>query len=243
MPEAELLRNFYENVAPDAGYAPASARYYFPNLFRGVSLKDRRVLDIGGGRGLYSLYAACQGARVVCLEPVVDGSSTDMIDRFRRLQAKLPAAPVDFQQTMLQDYQASDHSFDVILMHNSINHLHESACILLREDESARAAYLEIFERIARLASPGAYLIASDCSPHNLFALLGLKNPIAPAIEWNKHQSPEVWASLLARVGFRDPSVTWGNRRRRVALLRLLLNNQVAAYLTDSYFCLHMRKA
>lgn len=40
-------------------------------------------------------------------------------------------------------------------------------------------------------------------------SLLGIRNPWAPSIEWNKHQPPGVWARLLENAGFRDPRIRW----------------------------------
>jgi 2-polyprenyl-3-methyl-5-hydroxy-6-metoxy-1,4-benzoquinol methylase len=46
------------------------------NLFRDIDFDGKRVLDIGGGDGVYSFYAAAMGAaEVVCLEPEAAGST------------------------------------------------------------------------------------------------------------------------------------------------------------------------
>lgn len=107
----------------------------------------------------------------------------------------------------------------------------------------ARATYLSLFRKLARLAKPGAKLIVCDCARRNLFADLGLRNPIVPKIEWHKHQSPELWARLLASAGFANPKIRWTsfNTFRRSG--QLLLGNRVAAYCLTSTFCLSMERA
>ena len=48
-------------------------------------------------------------------------------------------------------------------------------------------------------ASKDAILVVCDCSNSNFFARLNISNPFAPAIEWQKHQRPEVWSFCYAR--------------------------------------------
>src|SRR5690242_7361283 len=61
-------------------------RRYTAFLFRDVPLRGARVLDVGGGTGLFTMYAAAMGAsEVVCLEPEAEGGSSGMNDWFRRL--------------------------------------------------------------------------------------------------------------------------------------------------------------
>src|SRR5438105_1775838 len=61
------------------------------SLFCGVEFEGRRVLDIGGGEGVYSFYAAASGAsEVVCLEPEAAGSIGGETDMFSRIRGQLP---------------------------------------------------------------------------------------------------------------------------------------------------------
>lgn len=205
-------------------------------------LTGARVLDIGGGNGAYSFYAAAAGAKeVVCLEPVAAGAPDGITTGFQRLHERLPfLRNVRLEPTTLQAFEPAGATFDVIIMHASINHLDEDACVHLLDDESARERYRVIFQKIARLSSPGARLVAVDCSRYNFFALLGRRNPFSPDIEWHKHQSPQVWARLLAEAGFVKPRISWNNRRMRNAGVRLLLGNRVASYFQSSQFCLRM---
>src|ERR1700716_2476731 len=54
-----------------------TARPFLADFFRNVDFTGRRVLDIGGGEGIYRFYAAGMGARgVVCLQPDAAGSSS-----------------------------------------------------------------------------------------------------------------------------------------------------------------------
>jgi SAM-dependent methyltransferase len=220
-----------------------TTRALFEDLFRRVDFTGRRVLDIGGGNGIYSFYAAIMGAReVVCLEPQEAGSSGAAIREFEQVRAVLPPLPVRLETRTVQEYGDAER-FDVILMNASINHIDEDACVRLLDDPKARDTFRQVFAHIATLARPSGRLIVVDCTRHNFFAALGLKNPFIPDIEWHKHQAPEVWARLLQEAGFRSPSVSWQPLYRFGKAGERLFSNEAAAYFLKGLFRLEMQKA
>jgi len=220
---------------------PGNERFHCEWLFDAVELQDRTMLDIGAGDGRYSFYAACAGAkRVVSLEPEGEGSRTGMQDGFERARSLLGLQHVEFEAKRLQDYEARGATFDIVLLHSSINHLDEPACIRLPDDPAARETYRSLFGKLAALSAPGGTLIVTDCSNENLFARLGIKNPVAPTIEWHKHQKPEFWAGMLAEAGFASPRIRWMSFNTLRSAGRRLLGNRPAAYCLTSAFCLTM---
>ena len=226
------------------GERAANVRFYCDYLFDEIPLRGKTMLDVGAGDGRYSFYAACLGAqRVIGLEPEVEGSRTGMHERFERARSLLGPQTVDLEPTRLQDYDPRGETFDVLLLHDSVNHLDEAACVRLRDDPTAREIYRVLFEKLARLSSPNGRLVVTDCSNENLFARLGVKNPVAPTIEWHKHQRPELWAEMLADVGFRGPRIRWTSFNRLRSLGQELLGNRLAAYCLTSHFCLTMRRS
>jgi 2-polyprenyl-3-methyl-5-hydroxy-6-metoxy-1,4-benzoquinol methylase len=219
-------------------------RYHMESVFRGVDLRDKTVIDIGAGSGIYSHYAACMGAKeVVSLEPEADGSSPRMRERFLSAQKALGLTNVTLQPLTFQEFNPNGMQFDVLLLHSSINHLNEQACIRLLESESARATYHAIFSKLASLACRGAILIAEDTSRSNVFAPFNVRNPLARDIEWHKHQSPRVWAALLGECGFVNPSISWPSFNTLGNAGRFLFGNKVISFLTISSFHLTMEKS
>jgi SAM-dependent methyltransferase len=225
------------------GRRSGNIRFHFESLLRAVSFPGKQVLDVGAGNGQLSFYAVAAGAqRVVALEPEQAGWTAGDRGQFERIAHLLGTDQVELQRVSLQEYEPGGDTFDILLLKSSINHLDEEACIRLHRDSDARETYRKIFAKLADLARPGAWLIASDCSRHNFFPRLGLKNPIAPSINWHAHQSPQLWAQLLEEAGFRDPRVRWQSFNTLRSPGRVVLGNRVASYFLTSAFALTMRK-
>lgn len=241
----ELLDQFFAHVERERLFSSRRClQYYLDFLFRDTSFDQRRMLDVGGGYGLYSLYAACMGAeKVVCVEPVSAGSLQDTSERLARLRSSFADMhQVVFVPSTLQDLGYSSETFDIILLHDSINHLDEEACSTLRHSPLAVESYEAIFGKLSDLASQRAKLIITDCSRYNFFALCGVKNPLAPNIEWHEHQSPQYWARMLSEAGFRNAQIRWTSFNRLGFAGELVLGNRLVAYFLRSHFLLTMEK-
>jgi cyclopropane fatty-acyl-phospholipid synthase-like methyltransferase len=211
-------------------------------IYLDVDFTDKVVLDVGSGEGVLSFPPAVLGAKkVVALEPELDGSSEGFNDRFESVAKNLNVENTVLKRTTLQDYDYSDGPFDIIVMYNVINHLDEPACVALHNDDDAKQKFKLIFEEIYKNMNDGSLLIVSDCARRNFFGDLGLTNPVAKTIEWEKHQSPQLWISELEKVGFNEMSTEW-NSLFSLRLFKPVLRNAVAAYLTNSHFIFRVVK-
>ena len=149
---------------------------------------------------------------------------------------------VRLERATIQDVNPNNEKFDIILLHNSINHLNEEACIKLQHDDKAKETYKTALRNICALANNDAKLVIVDSSRYNFFALCKIKNPFAPTIEWEKHQSPMYWSRLLSDAGFHNPKIRWISFNRLGLIGKFLFGNILASYFLDSYFCLTMEK-
>ena len=222
---------------------PSSERAIFScrQTFKGIDLSGKRVLEIGAGAGIHSAYASILGAqRVVAIEPAVAGSNDKEVQALPQVLEFLGLSNVEVCGAKLQDFQTSE-SFDVVLMHNSVNHLDEEMCDVLHCQESAREVYRNIFAKIVQMTASGSRIILSDCSRYNFFPLVGLRSPFARTITWRLHQSPRMWAKLFDGLGVRRESLDW-TLPYPLRYLGPLLNNGVAAYFLLSHFRLVMRR-
>lgn len=206
-------------------------------LYRNIDFSEKIVLDIGGGVGLHSYYAASHSARkVTIIEPEGDGGHDQMLATFQQLKGDLGNPNVELLQCRFQDYVDSGQTFDVVLIQDAINHFDEQACITLRCSSESVAVYDEIFTQIAALVAPGGQLIMSDCSSHNLFPTLGMKNPFDPNIEWHKHQPPWVWEDFCRRHGLEMTDRRWSTPTKLGSIGEFLANSAIGAWFFTSHF-------
>lgn len=208
--------------------------------FDEVNVDSKKVLDIGAGTGMYSAFVAHMGAdRVVALEPEAEGSSTGMIDTLDRVKQRYDI--VESMNKTIQEYNP-DSKFDIVISNNSINHLDESACIELHKSESARNSYNSIFSDLSDMIAEGGILIIADGARKNFWNDIGVRSPFIN-LEWEKHQQPQTWSSLLQNHQFREDNIMWESYLSQLGWLgRNLFSNYWLSYLTYSKFILKMVK-
>ena len=234
----EKLDGFYDTVLKNSKYKNKNnLKRHLKYIFGSYEFSKKSILDIGGGMGLLSIYAALKGSKATCLEPEASGSTNGIQKKFNLLSNNLKCKNnLNFIPCTFQDFNHKNNSFDLIVIANAINHLNENACMNLLKRKSSELEYDFIFQKMAKLLKTNGKLIITDCSSSNFFNDLRLKNPLMPSIEWHKHQSPEIWSQLLRQNGFLNPEVTWYSFNSLGKFGRILMNNKFINYMTLSHF-------
>lgn len=212
-------------------------------MFGNRDLNGKNVLDVGGGSGLLTFFAAASGANATCLEPEFDGSTNNITKYFNKMsnEINLSIGAANLVKTTFQDFISEIH-YDVIIFGNSINHLDEDSTITLNSNQESKIKFRVLFYKMYSMLSPGGSLIITDCDRKNFFNDLGLKSPIMPTIEWYKHQSPSCWLNIAKEVGFKKTSIKWSTPNGFGRIGHLLLGNRLIAYFLFSHFRLELRK-
>lgn len=215
---------------------------YLGVLFGDLDFTGKSFLDIGGGTGVFTHYAALMGAkRAVCMEPEFDGSTSGVTQNFNKVRSELGFDSVaELDTRLLQDYDGEP--FDIVLSHNSINHLNEEACENIQVSSNAKQDYIALFENLYAFCEPGAKLIVCDCGRRNLFGDIGITNPFMKTIEWEKHQEPSVWGELLEQAGFKLDNIKWNTFNSLGKLGPPLLGHFIPSYMTLSHFRMYLHK-
>src|ERR1700724_1539348 len=87
LPDTELMHRFLDRAIRIGVYSNRrNLQRHLYYLFDGIELRNKRVLDVGGGAGLLTVYAAVRGAEAVCVEPEAAGATTDITAKFRQLK-------------------------------------------------------------------------------------------------------------------------------------------------------------
>ena len=188
---------------------------YYSKIFSGIDLKGKTILDIGCGSGKAMEYAQNQYAIATGIDPNYHGNNG-----------------LNIQKIKFQDYKTED-KYDIILLHDSINHLNEKACITLWYSTPSMYKYMKIFNSIDKLLVRHGKIIVVDASPVNFFANFNIKNPFDSTIQWYKHQPPELWANILLYCGFRNPQITWIAPRN---LPQIVFGSELVSYFMVSHF-------
>jgi SAM-dependent methyltransferase len=236
-----MIKEYYK-IAADLGLtrAPESIEYSVNTLFSGINFNAKRVLDVGGGTGIYSFFAYAKGAKeVINLEPVLDGSNTKMIKTFHTFRERLGAFNVEIINNTFQDFE-SKSKFDVIILHSSINHLNEDACRNLHNNNESERKYLKLLTKLYNITNADGKVVISDCTRYNFWPLLKLKNPFAPSIDWEIHQSPKTWKYLLENVGFYVERINWPTYRRLGWFGKTIFGNSTASYFLSGHFNMYL---
>ncbi len=205
-------------------------------LFEGLSLNGLSVCDVGCGAGAWAVWCASQGASVVGLEPQTDGSSDAYYKSFMSTlsMAGLTDRVQPCTSTMEEYLSSCSHKFDLLILHNVINHLAEDAVQRLPGDSAARALFVDKFKLMRHAVTDRGIVLIADSGRTNFWNRLGLRSPLARTIEWNKHQDPPVWVELAQLAGFELYDLRWSY----IHPFRRLTSNYAAQYLAASHFVL-----
>lgn len=217
-------------------------RHYYAANYRNIELPGKSVVDIGGGNGIHAFYCTSLGASsAVVVEPELDGSTSGVIKQFESIHEALGRPDVTLRESVIQELDLNEQTFDLILLQDSINHFDESACTTFKTDSNSREKYREIASKVRDLAHADTVLHFADCSSRNFFPSVGLSNPFDPGIEWEKHQPPEIWIRLFEEVGFEFRHLSWSTPSILGRLGRWLGFSSLPAFFHTSHFVVTMK--
>ena len=210
---------------------------YLNWCFDEIDFDGKSVLDIGGGNGIYSFFSKLKGAnRVLNLEPFSAGSTT--FD-FEGIESN-DNLNISVSNQTIQDFD-TNKSFDIIILHDSINHLDENIFESIHQDENKFEEYKKLIFKIVKLLSTNGQIVITDCSRRNFWGDLGLKNPFAPSIDWHLHQNPRLVLKLFEDHSFYK-KIRW-SPFKRLGLLAYLISSlgMIPSYFLQSHFNLHLK--
>jgi SAM-dependent methyltransferase len=240
----ELPADYIEMMHADGHHNPPAFLHATANLFRGIELRGRRVLEIGSGKGLMALYAGLHGAaEVVSLEPELVGATSGVVALQRKRVAKLGLRNVTVVPADFNTWDSGEARFDVILSRASINHLYPSERHALRDRETMDG-YVGVARRIRGMLKESGVLVATDACRYALFTGLrgiGLRRPWRwqrTGVDWRHHQNPSTWAVIFKRAGFDRTGIRYPVPYS-LRYFTPVVDTAVANFLLEGKFILH----
>ena len=206
---------------------------YLKWAFKSINFENKSVLDIGGGNGIYSYYSKFCGAEsCINLEPFQAGSKNVFI-KANNVEDNLK---VEIINKTIQEFN-SEKKFDVIILHDSINHLDEPIFSKINIDQESFEIYSKLIEKISNLLNENGVILVTDCSRYNFWGMIGVKSPFAPSIEWEIHQSPYLIKKLFKNHGFSNFKIRWSPFKRFGLFGRVLSYfGYIPAFFMQSHF-------
>ena len=223
---------------------PAGYDFYFSNyIYDDIDLDGKKILDIGGGNGIASFHAlnSSENCSAWVVDPIAEGSNDLMLAQYESMKKSYGAERINFHRDYVNTL-LDPGTFDIIVMHNTVNHIGED---ILQDISYKNEAYTEYVSRLKtildRLASDGI-LIVADCGSRNFFGQIGLKSPFAPSIDWHLHCEPGVWQQMIEDIGVLHIKTQWTARREFGVFGKFFLANRLFSYFTNSHFVSTYRK-
>jgi SAM-dependent methyltransferase len=197
---------YRQMLAQDRHERPDAYLAACDQLFDGVELRGKTVLEIGSGTGLLSIYMALRGAQVTSLEPEMVGSTSGVLAT-QRARCEALGLSVESVAADFNTWQ-TDRTFDVIVARSTINHLYPSEHHA-RWDAPTWNGYVRMLRRVKGMLSPGGVFVASDAARYGFWRFVRkyAKQPWKQGktgVNWRHHQNAATWAKLLRAAGFRS---------------------------------------
>jgi len=229
----------FDSILASAGIERSKGYdFYFKNyIFNNIELNNKSILDVGGGNGIASFFAVHNNptCKSLVVDPLEDGSNLKMQKQYSNLLKKYPNRVNFFNG--YTDELSNNEKYDIILMHNSINHIGEDLLEKMDTNKIAKTEYALRLKAILKKSKPGAILIVSDCANRNFWGDLNLKNIFSPTIEWHLHKQPHEWQSLLESIGCKHINTNWTARREFGYFGKYCLSTKLVSYFFHSHFC------
>ena len=217
---------------------PDGYDFYFRNyIYRDIDLDNKKILDIGGGNGLASFHAldSSTSSSAWVVDPIAEGSNDLMFEQYDSMKKNYDPDRIAFHRDYVDTLQDPD-TFDIIVMHNTINHIGEDILEDIPHNNDAYVEYVRRLKKILDRLSSNGILIVADCGSKNFFGQIGLKSPFAPSIDWHLHCEPGVWKEMIEEIGFSHIKTKWTARREFGSFGNFFLANRVCSYFLNSHF-------
>lgn len=232
-----MINNLFDKNVKLAGLKRSFGYdFYFKKyIFEGFDLSHKKVLDLGGGNGIASFFLShySKTCEIFLVDPYKSGSNKLMKNQFLNFSSI-------YKKSNITHYNSLEElpkyiKFDLILLHNSINHIGEDL-ILNLDNKDKLNEYMDRLYLVLDKAKVESNIIISDCSNKNFWNDIGVHNFFAPTIQWHLHKEPSFWQNIFYQLGCSHIRTKWTSRREFLSLGKYVFANKFLSYFINSHF-------
>jgi len=211
--------------------------YYVDNYLFPQDIRDRRILDVGGGDGSLSLYIhIVRGSKVDVLDEYAGhgGASSNLEKLLHRLE-RLGILDIQVIQSDVRKVVIPSVSYDCIYTRNCVHHIFGRK---ISRDSDVTTTMALFYDWLV----PGGSLVIGEVGWMLVWRLIPpLCRRLFPEMEYGRKSSYRRWRLCAEMAGFVFADVKWYVPYRLRWYRNLLGNELVNTFLTGAYV-LRMRK-
>lgn len=210
----------------------------------GISVTGKKVLEIGCGRGAFSLFLALAGGaeRVVALDEAEGfGSDKEHLKRFAEIIECHAIGGIEIiKADITTPHLFPDESFDLIVSNFAMHHLLDP-----HRDGGAKNdrthELVGVFKMLNRYLKKGSRMVLREMSGINFWRYMPYHWKMSH-IEWELHPSLTQWLRLLRNAGFEEIGHTFLTPFALSQVPPFLVRNSFANFFFSSSFYLYGTK-
>jgi len=234
----ELYYRYYSDYEPYDAFL-----FHAQEEIKGLSLEGKEVLEIGCGRGAFSLYMALSGnAKKVSALDESAGFGADET-YLRRLEETLRDHSIVNVETMKASINKAafpEETFDLIVANFSLHHVVRSSWCP-PGNEKAQKELLDLCTLLKASLRKDGKLVLREMSRMNFWRFMPYRWKMSH-IDWEIHPTLKEWLSVLKQAGFKDVSYEFLTPYFLTTWPSFLVRNRLANFFFSSTFYLYGTK-
>ena len=234
----ELYLRYYSDYEPYEAFL-----FHAQEEFNGISLAGKEILEIGSGRGAFSVYMALAGGakKVIALDESegfgADGTYLHRLEEIVQKHAvsNLKTIKADITKTIFPE-----ETFDVIVANFSLHHVIRSSWYLFK-NARAKKDLIELCSSLRGYLRKNGTIVLREMSRSNFWRFMPYRWKMSH-IDWEIHPTLQEWLWVLRTAGFDNPSYTFLTPYFLSKWPSVLIRNRLANFFFSSTFYLYGKK-
>ena len=237
-PFQKIYQRYYSDYEPYDAFL-----YHAQEELQDISLERKEILEIGCGRGAFSLYMALSGKakKVLALDESAGfGADETYLRRLEEIVSNHSIGNVETRKASINKTAFPEDTFDVIVANFSLHHVVRSSWYL-PDNHKAHEELLEICSSLKTCLRKNGTLVLREMSRMNFWRFMPYRWKMSH-IDWEIHPTLKEWLSVLKQAGFKDVSYEFLTPCFLTTWPSFLVRNRLANFFFSSTFYLYGTK-